>query len=100
MRYKAFGLIAALVCLPLQTASAQYLGGIVGEAKGWVEGGCGPCCFVTNKSQKRIRATVSLALGASVTETVFPGDKKVFMLGNQCVTSAFGLHVDFIPDDK
>jgi hypothetical protein len=85
-----------LANMPTSSAFAQFLGGIAGSAKSEVVAGCGPCCFVENKSAKPIRATVALALGAAVSLTVAPGERQVFILGNTCVTSGFGLFVDYL----
>jgi len=93
-----FGATAALATfLAAWTApaGAQYLGGVSGNAKGDVTAGCSTCCYVENKGSKAITATVVMALGASVTYTVAPGERQVFMLGSSCVTSGFGLVVNY-----
>ena len=98
---KLHNTIFALSLLFLNVPSqAAIIGGVQGNAASWVESGCNSCCYVENKSQKRIRATLSLALGASVTEIVFPKAKKAFILDGKCLTSAFALVVNFIPDDQ
>ncbi len=90
-------MVSAVLALGVASPSmAQFMGGVAGTAKSEVEAGCGPCCYVVNKSSKPIRATVALALGAGVSLTVSPGEKQVFMLGNTCVTSGFGLFVDYL----
>lgn len=90
---------SALSMLLAAPSQAQLLGGVQGNAAGWVEAGCNACCFVVNKSSKRIKATLALAMGSSISQTVFPGDRKTFTLGQNCMTSGFALIVEFIPDD-
>lgn|SRR6185295_17048478 len=96
LRYLLGTLFLVFLCTAAQPTRAQIIGGASGSAAGWIEYGCGPCCFVRNMSSKRIRATLALALGASVTETVFPNQTKTFTLNGSCLTSGFGIFADFI----
>ncbi|MDH1365862.1 hypothetical protein N5D16_15835 [Acinetobacter johnsonii] len=97
---KIFFLSSLCLCFLLTPSltNAIILGGVEGNAKEWVKVGCDSCCYVENKSQKRVSATMALSLGASITEIIFPNEKKYFYIGSTCMTSAFGIFVNFKDD--
>lgn len=90
--------IALFNAIPIE-APAQIIGGAKGDAAEWVEWGCHPCCFVKNRSAKRIDAGLAHTLGAVIVRA-FPGDTKYFYFGGACLTGGWVLSVKFVPDDQ
>ncbi|TDK35182.1 hypothetical protein E2F50_13040 [Rhizobium deserti] len=100
MRVRHFSFAVLMAVAPVVgDANAQVLGGVKGDAAGWVEVTCGGCCSVVNRhNSKRVDATLSLALGASSTVRAFPGQSKTWTLDGRCFTSGFAVFANFVPD--
>lgn len=87
--------ISALIFFTCSSHAGPILGGVVGSAKNEVNATCTPVCSVTNKSQHRIRASLSV-VSMTLTKELSPGETHIFTLNGSSFDSAFGISVDYI----
>ncbi|HBX2114109.1 hypothetical protein ACVEIO_009565 [Klebsiella aerogenes] len=92
--FVAIALFGFSISLP--SLAGPILGGVVGNAKGEVSATCTPFCQVTNKSSKKVRAILALALGASISKDLNPGETFTFTMDGKTFDSAFGISVNYI----
>ena len=68
---------------------------MAGDAKDDVEVSCGSCCSVRNTGGRKVSARLSLALGASATVIVGPGQSATWSTGGSCFSSGFGVFANY-----
>ena len=89
-------LVSAVSLAFPQISTAQILGGVAGNAANDVEVSCGSCCSVRNTGGKLVEARLALALGASATVRVGPGQSATWRTGGGCFSSGFGVFANYV----
>ncbi|WP_460932402.1 hypothetical protein [Shinella zoogloeoides] len=89
-------LVSAISLVFSAVSSAQVLGGVAGTAAKDVEVTCGSCCSVRNIGSRLVEARLALALGASATLRVGPGQSSTWMSGGSCFSGGFGVFANYV----